>query len=603
MSKKVFLVVALISALLVAAGGAYAATDTKDLTIVFTGQSFAALYPCNCINTEGGVARRASAIRKIRSSFQNVIVLEAGSSFPCSKEAAGEKDPLLLRKQAGIYLDALRLMDYDALLADNCAFSFGRALVKQHSSLPFVSDERSFGKPFIIKDFKGWKVGVIGVRDLARKMMGLQKDMAAFVQQQVDVLKSKGVETIILLSGQDPEKDDELLKRVKGIDIVINGSFFLGTVKAYELSGALFVQTWWESRNLGVLSVQIDKGRVTKSRMLYTPLNEKIQDDPQVAKILPSCIFGSDCRSMHGLAASCVNPGTEKSRCQYLQLPKVSMTVIIPSGCVTCKPQDVVEALKEKWGKIEVTQLWEGDPGAQKFIKDFKLNMLPAYIFHKDIEASEYFPSFKENLEENNGYYLVKQGVAGVSYIIGRKKLPKRLDVFYDMRYPRLRELFELLKEFSKKHRDIKVELHFLAVSNKEMGILTLGGPSFIDEFKRVACAGRFYPRKVFDYVICRTMQNDASSWGDCASEAGMNVSKVRSCSLSQEGEKLLRERIKLTEELEIASGPTFLIDNVEIFAIVNVPTLKEFEVTVLGKDFTERKQQRPAASGRDQAA
>jgi len=52
-----------------------------EIKVVFTGQSYAMLYPCSCpMAPNGGVARRAALIKKLRAAGPNVLVVEAGSS-------------------------------------------------------------------------------------------------------------------------------------------------------------------------------------------------------------------------------------------------------------------------------------------------------------------------------------------------------------------------------------------------------------------------------------------------------------------------------------------------------------------------------------------
>lgn len=292
---------------------------------------------------------------------------------------------------------------------------------------------------------------------------------------------------------------------------------------------------------------------------------------------------------MQGLSGSCQNGGSKEARCTYVALSRVTLTVINPADCLTCRKDAVIADLKDMWGDINVVSLDESDPAAQKLIKDFNITMLPAYIFHKDAEQSDVFKTFRSNLEEKDGYYRIKPAIAGVSYIMGRKRTSRTIDVFYDYRYPALRSLFELLGAFAQKHPDFQINWHFLAIFDRQKGFMNLGAAADVEEFKRVACVQKLYPKRVLDYLICRTGQVDAGWWDECAKQAGIDSRKIKSCALSEEGASLLKENIRMTEELEMASGPTFVIDNVEIFGIVNVPSLKEFEETVMRKDVPER--------------
>jgi hypothetical protein len=567
------------------------AARAEELNIIFTGQSYAALYPCDCrVESDGGVARRATLIRDFRKQMKNVLVLEAGSSVASGPEDENTQGEELDKKRSGIYLEAMKLMAYDAVLVNGQDFAFGEEFIEPYGKdLPFVSANIAGPfAPFVIKEFGDLRVGIIGITESSAAQKGARnwREPAGVLRQLVVELKKKGVAIIILLSTQTPQEDEKMLKDAPaGIDIVINGSRNYGSVAPRQVAGAVYLQTWWQARRVGALNLKISDGKINRVDVSVPPLVSGIPDDGAVALLLPQCFKTQDCRRMQGLSGSCQDGGSKQARCTYVALPRVTLTVIHPADCLTCRKDAVIADLTDIWGDINVVSLDESDPQAQTLIKDFNIKMLPAYIFHKDAEQSDAFKAFRSNLEEKDGYYRIKAAVAGVSYIIGRPRKSKTIDVFYDYRYPALRPLFELLSAFARKHPDFQINWHFLAVFDRQKGFMSLGAAADIEEFKRVACVQKFYPKKVLDYLICRTGQVDAGWWDECAKQAGIDARKIKACALSEEGVGLLKESIRMTEELEMASGPTFVIDNVEIFGIVNVPSLKEFEETVMRKD------------------
>jgi 5'-nucleotidase len=545
------------------------------------------------VEPDGGVARRATLIRDFRKQMKTVLVLEAGSSLASGPDDGNAQSEDLDKKRSGIYLEALKLMNYDAVLVDGQAFAFGEKFIEPYrASLPFVSANISgAAAPFVIREFGGLRVGIIGITEASAVKKGARdwREPAAVLRQLIAELKKKDVGIVILLSAQTPQEDEKMLKDLKGIDIVINGSKNFGSVAPREVGGTVYLQTWWQAKKVGVLNLKISDGKITRMDVSVPPLVSGIPDDGAVALLLPQCFRTQDCRRMQGLSGSCQNGGSKEARCTYVALPRVTLTAINPSDCLTCRKDAVIADLADMWGEMNVISLDEKDPAAQKLIKDFNIMMLPAYIFHKDAEESAVFETFRSNLEEKNGYYRIKPAIAGVSYIIGRQRTSRTIDVFYDYRYPALRSLFELLSAFTQKHPDFQINWHFLAIFDREKGFVNLGAAADIEEFKRVACVQKLYPKRILDYLICRTGQVDAGWWDECAKQAGIDSRRIKACALSEEGASLLKESIRLTEELEMASGPTFVIDNVEIFGIVNVPSLKEFEETVMRKDVPER--------------
>ena len=54
----------------------------KEITIIYTGETHAMLYPCNCPKEpDGGVARRATLIKQLRKNYPDALLLDSGGFF------------------------------------------------------------------------------------------------------------------------------------------------------------------------------------------------------------------------------------------------------------------------------------------------------------------------------------------------------------------------------------------------------------------------------------------------------------------------------------------------------------------------------------------
>ena len=69
-------------ALLIFMPAALLSAESVELTVVYTAETHAALYPCDCpFEPDGGIARRATAIRRIRQGTNGrVLVLDSGNA-------------------------------------------------------------------------------------------------------------------------------------------------------------------------------------------------------------------------------------------------------------------------------------------------------------------------------------------------------------------------------------------------------------------------------------------------------------------------------------------------------------------------------------------
>ena len=561
--------------------------QAEEIKIIFTGQSYAMLYPCSCPHEpDGGVLRRATVIKKIRAEAKNVIAVEAGSSLASGREDQNSQNYELDSRRTEAYLKSLEIMGYDALLVGGQEVAFGEEFLKAHEDLPFVSSNiKGFFKPYVIKEVDGIKVGILGLTDdsiLTKGVEGWQKPLAV-LKDAIFKLKKEGASLIILLSSLRPEEDEELLKGASGVDVVINGSPSYGSVVLNEKKAPLFLSTWWQAKKVGVLTLELTKGKIVKKSLETIALSSDVPDDEALASLVPQCFQPGDCKKIKDMKSQCENAATVQAKCTYVPQSTINVTVIRPISCRTCHVEGVIGALQKVFGSITVSFLSEDDPKALAAIKEFKMTMLPAYLLDKKAEENEAFPIFKSSVDEGASGYMLKPGSAGVSYFIGRDIISKRLDIFFDFSYPQLSQLFGVLKAFHEKHSDISIRYHFLAIQDTDGTFISKGDTSEVEEFKRDASIDALYPKKFLDYLVCRAYQKESSWWDECARQAGLDPLKVKERVFSKQGKEDFVERIRLTKELQVAIGPTFVIDNKEVFGIVNVPTLEEFEHVVLG--------------------
>ncbi len=553
----------------------------KEVKVVFTGQAYSSLYPCSCFpESDGGVARRATLLKTLRVASKDVVVVEAGSSFASGKNDSYSQDYEKDKLRTEFYLKSLEKMNYDALLVSSQEYVFGADFLGGYKNLPFISSNiKGFVKPYVIKNL-GWvKIGILGITDsyvIAKGIRGWQApDMV--LKEEIAELKKKGADIVILLSSLNPMEEQSYLKDIKGIDVIVNGSQFFGSVELKKENGLLYVGTWREAKKVGILTLDISGSKITKSALESRRLSDELADDKAISSIVPQCFQSRDCKRQPGFFAKCENGMTKEARCLYQEIPEVKLTVIVPRKCATCQPQTVVENLNKTFKFIGLKRLFEDEPQAKKMLKEFDVKMLPAYFFDKDIEKLDNFSLLSSLLDKGREFYRLKPFASGVSYFIDRTIIPNRLDVFFDFEYKFLPDLFMALKIFTNERKDIDLRIHFIATKGQDGKIVSRGGPWELEEFYRIACIDSLYRDGLFDYIICRAQNPGSSWWDDCIQYSEMDAQKIKQCVTSGKGEELVLDRIKLTQELEIANGPVFLINNKEIFGVANPPTREEF--------------------------
>jgi len=548
----------------------------KEITILYTGQTHAMLYTCSCpIEKDGGVARRATLVKEIRKSKPNCLLLDSGSFFAGGALDEFSQNADLDKERTRINLKAMALMQYDAVNIGDDEFNFGANFLEQeisNSKLTFLSSNLEFKKtlPFIIKELDGVKVGIIGLTNQRARQKAGEVNFSepqAALKKVIDELKSKKIDITIVLSNLSEEENISLAKEVKGIDVLICG-YKAKEADPLNVGPTLIVYPSWQGRKLGVLSLSLkDNHKISGNKVDLVRLCEKVKPDPAIERILPRCFSDVNCKNKD-IPGICKNPGTLSSSCEFPKPNKIKLLVITSRDCIGCQPEKAVNYLKKHLPGAAVSYLYYPESRANKLIKDLKIKALPVYLLGKEVEQEKGFSSLKQNLEGRGDFYMVRPQASGLAYFLDRDKIKGNFDLFISLHE---KESAAILDDV----RGLNPELHFLAVEQKNK-FDAQAGSAEVEEDLRSVCVKKYYPQKFWDYIICRAKNINSSWWDNCL--GGLDPNKIKQCAQGEEGRNLLKENISLNQELQVIIGPTYLIDNIQIFSTEGVPEKDSFK-------------------------
>jgi 5'-nucleotidase len=549
----------------------------KEITILYTGSTHAMLYPCNCpIEPDGGIARRATLIKQLKKGYPGgLLVLDSGNFFAGGLFDEYTQNAQLDMQRTLVNLKAMELMKYDALTLGDDEFNFGVEFLEKNiakTGLTFLSCNIKDIKasPYIIKEVLGLKIGIIGVTNLSARQKAVGIKFIApeiAINQAVAELKNKGVTIVVLLSNLGESQDLNLLENIKGIDIIIDGYERSKEGAWTKIKDTLVLRPIWQGRRLGKVSLFIRDNKIVDYKVEELRLSDEIADEPTILSILPRCFSDNNCKK-EGLLGVCQNPGSIDSQCVFSKANKINLLIITSLDCLTCNTKAVIDFLKSQIPGLTISYLNYPDHKAKKLIKDFAITALPVYFLDKEIEKEKIFDRLKGNLELKGKFYMLKPQFSGFSYFLGRKKIKGRLDLFLSLYDKNTRELLEVIKEFNP-------TIHFLIVEQADR-FEAAGGNLEVEEYLRGVCVQKYYPEIFWDYMGCRAKNINSSWWDDCLGK--FNPEKIVSCARGPEGILLLRENISFNKELQIMLGPTYLLDNQEIFSTKGTPTREEFK-------------------------
>jgi 5'-nucleotidase len=248
----------------------------------------------------GGVARRATLIRKIRQEQANVLLFDAGDIFqgtPYFNLYKGEPEILAMNK-LGYDAGTLGNHDFDGGI-DNMVTQFGKAsfpmLIANYDFKNTVMDGKT--KPYTVFDKDGIRIGVFGVgiepqglipKDAYKETkyldpVEISNDVAAKLRNE------QKCDYVICLShlgfkyNNEPKVSDNVLAaKTRNIDLIIGGhthTFLEAPVAVNNLDGqpVWINQVGFAGIYLGRLDLTFEQGKVSTPSGAVIPVKESVQ--------------------------------------------------------------------------------------------------------------------------------------------------------------------------------------------------------------------------------------------------------------------------------------------------------------------------------------
>jgi 5'-nucleotidase/UDP-sugar diphosphatase len=254
-----------------------------NLTVLHTNDYHGSILPVDSNDGKmGGVAELAAVIKTERAQGGNVLLLDAGdinvSRQFISMAFEGDLDIALYNK-----------LGYDAAAFGNNEFQRGAEFLEAQMKLaqfPFLganvkkADGSYLGKPWIIKEMSGFKVGIFGLSTTASKEYlwsgYLLTDEISAAKQAVSELKAAGADIVIALTHLGMEQDlntgmssekimitsNELARQVKGIDLIIDGHSHTYIEAPVYVNGVPVVSAGEHGKYLGKAVISASGGAV-----------------------------------------------------------------------------------------------------------------------------------------------------------------------------------------------------------------------------------------------------------------------------------------------------------------------------------------------------
>ena len=261
------------------------------ITILHTNDTHSHIDPLPMNDSEhpgmGGIARRATLVKRVRRENPNTLLVDAGDVF--------QGTPYFNLFRGEVEYKAMSAMGYDAGTLGNHEFDNGvRSLASalKHASFPIVNANydlrgtplESLVKPYIVREVGGVRVGLFGMGIRlegfypADRYTGVKfLDHVTAARRAVDALRTKErCAMVVCLSHMgyyEPPKgkefgDSQLVAQVDGIDFIASGHshiFMTEPAFARQPSGArtMIFQMGKAGLYVGRVDFTLRDGRIT----------------------------------------------------------------------------------------------------------------------------------------------------------------------------------------------------------------------------------------------------------------------------------------------------------------------------------------------------
>ena len=285
-------------------------SDSYSLTLIHTNDLHSHLLPFDeshdCSLTSdclGGFARLKTFM--IQEKDSHTLILDAGDRFTeTSFYTLLKSKPLLpLFQQMPYDVITLGNHEFDDNLSETISFlqQWPVSVVAANLKMPKDNPLSLLVKPSVIVEKAGRKIGIIGVITQETMVLDHPKisvtSISEAVSKEIESLKGKGVNIIIVLSHIGLDADQQLAQDFPDIDVIVGGHShsFLNNDSRISANGpypiamnqgkTLIVTSGMGGQFIGQLQLVFDsKGDILEYQGNTIPMDSKIPNDPQAIR-------------------------------------------------------------------------------------------------------------------------------------------------------------------------------------------------------------------------------------------------------------------------------------------------------------------------------
>ncbi|MFH1768728.1 MAG: hypothetical protein ABH858_06185 [Candidatus Omnitrophota bacterium] len=547
----------------------------QDILVVYTGNSYSSLYPCRVCprSVGGGVARRATVIEQIKRENKNILLVSAGNLTAGGRLDQESVNAELDEKRTVIYYRTLEAMGYDAAGIGREEFNFGVNFLKSNLTgmgFKFISSNLNLGgvSPYIIKEFDGFKIAVLGLTDEAAV-----NNNNLFVKEYKETLSDalamieNSINLIVLLSSFDDTINKEIAMNFPRIKLIISSGNSVTDQPEEIVNKTIILRPSYQAKELRAIDLKIQGGNITKHTLKRYVLPAEFKENQTVKRMIPPCMSSRDCPEKEGMVVGCQSFPGQDNRCVYFEGEKINVRLISDSKCDFCSTEKTEQYLLNLLPGVVFNRIDYRSEEAKKLVDKYQIETLPAFLFPPVIEESASFAALAFHLNKSKDVFLAKRELAGIFLFLNREKSPKRIDTFINLYASDIREKIIALREFCRRY-DVKLEVYFVEDKGVKQSPLAVFER---EEIERMLAVRELYPDKFWDYFLRRLEDINSGWWIDTMNALEIDHRRVKTLVFSGKMNDIFTKNSRFAEELGVEEGMVLAVNNLRIFRIFKV--------------------------------
>jgi hypothetical protein len=575
---------------------------TPFFVVLYTGNTRSDLEPCGCYEGQaGGIARRGTAVKRLRASGIPTLLVDTGGIFD------GETPVERLRSET--YLRGMAQIGYDAVLLTASELRFGREFLeaaKAQTPIPFLSSNLltesgdPFVTPYLIKQVESQKVALLGISDdppESARRAGLSLFAPTDTLKYWLPIVQSQASGIILLSALSAAENRQLAQTFPEISLILctqaeegETEVPIGTPLAFSfVHGKRLGVAWWEGKatvsgakptlDAIVLSDEIPDDMAIREQL--TAFYQRVASDPQLQRatkrIFADQPLEGDTNNGYVGSEACKTCHTDEYQQWETTMHATAFYTLLQvqkhfyPDCVSCHSTGFGYASGYAIGNKERKPLGGvgcetcHGPGKKHVSSPTRHNTRREVLIEMcaQCHSAEHHPGFLEvasllKPEVNHSRERLDLRAMLQKKVKGTVKPEVELFVmsFCPPGTEAEKRLIPILREFGD---SIQFRLRFLAEEEGET-FKSLHGQAEVEEDIRQLVIEKYYPVKLFDYLLCR-VKDLKRSWQPCAESVGLDVQRINTIAQSAEGRELFQQNIRRAIALKISGSPTLLVD------------------------------------------